>query len=880
MNSSHSHPEHFHRPHRRSWVAIIAGLIAGMVCFGLWVYSVHRSVSPYGTLRLDFLTAENIAIPISGYQEPRLLPLPLSEGKGFLPFVVADQTQPEGRKADNVYYPDVSIPWDRLVEIGIYLEPVDDLTQESTRGRFQLNQARILLEDGQVLAATREAMQIQRGSLVSLTVNRDVAHTLASRSGPMILELSAPADGVVGLVGLPQTHIKPANPPFPAGRFRANFQLVPAPEGGSGFSRVLLSGQSPSSLAAVSEPMEADAIPCRFFPSGRLIVDQPGSDVPLHVLLAGVFQWPRSSHWISVSLGLASVFVGMGVYLLLRPAHPHHTALGSLLLIVGLGWPFVLFQLPVAGRDEIKHALSFLRVIGNEPSLLELDTMARRLHQHRMYGQADQHLSLSDLDNPEGFALNHGYLATESGLNFFAQDYSWRAPVVARFWKLARPFLSGHSMELRLLGLRFLTLLSSALLIAGTLWMIRPTGSSQRSHFTVLLYWAAPLTFLGLIGNYAQLYAAYLAIGLILSHWLAGHPPDRRNLFALGILSSVGMGCGINAWPVILILSLWLIPYLAIHHDSSKKYTLGALWGSYGLGLLSVTLWLSPEFITKNLNRQSALLPDSRFSAFFLFLAAIAVATAGARILSVTLAQFWIRLRCQTIVRQGVVVLAGGLGLLGIVWALALSPVHLPDFEIPWRPSPMVGGGDAPKRSVSRVLEQPTPLPRVEASKRAVLTWITNAGPWMSDLIVMRDFLTALAHYDVRVPKLFSVLAGTTLLLGWFAAGPLRFGGKAASALLWGTGILCLIFLSQVYWYRPLLGRYAAGVYLVFLLPWAVQGWQRLCTPESSDGEGLEKLSPLSLFRKEGLPALGLIGGVLVQAGVVLAILQGNFLLD
>jgi hypothetical protein len=862
----------------------MAGLLAfttTLFSAALLMWALQTWIPSQSTKRLDFYSSENIAISVAGHNEPRLVPFILKDGIARVILSQSKQLIAPGRVSDNQYYPDVSIPWEQVIEIGFYLEHINELTQESSGAAIPIEAAFLKLSDGRILASMTDPIRVKQGSLLNLKVDPDIAQTVDHSEETFIFQIESRTISQIGLSALPQVSAqsRPGTKSFPSGRLEGTFQLIRhnLSNGLEQYEVVFPSTAPIENSINTDETIDHNGRSGFFYPTGRLIVRDNTNPIRVRSLLAEVWQWNQGGIALQLSVFVATLGTGLGVFGLLISATPWKRGISLLLLLIGLGWPICIAQLPYLGMDEVRHTLSYLRAQGDVEAMMDLDASARRIHYERMHMQSDQRLSMHDLMTPDEFALHHGFLKSKEGRDFYVQDYTWRAPFIGHIWHILDGIIPNSSMESKVLGIRSWTFL---LLAAGvsclTIWT-KMDSKITISCLTVILFWPSSIASWCVVGNYAYLQSLYFSLGLLLTFWISKDAPNLRSFFAFGLLAAMAFGSGLNAVPILFLCSFWLVNYLGMSSSTRiPTQMIPRLWIVLGLGVLPSVLWVTTPFLLGLFPAPWKTEPVSTNWIKAGYALAI-VSTIGFG-MATTL---FLRMvyRCFVSKRTLARVIVGSallLGIGGFLWSVLIGSVWVTDFEIPWRPTPAIGGGSAPKRSLTTVLNPQITLQRDEAAVEAGLAWITNLGPQVSDVLIFKGFFNQLGQFDTRIPAFSMVLVGFTLILGWCARGPFPFGGRTLPVSLWLLGLVCILLLSQVYWNRPLHGRYAAGVFYVFLLPWAAHGWMSLFDLSTQDQSNKLFSAPL----KAWLPGVGLVMGILLQSATVLALLRRAFLIN
>lgn len=810
-------------PPRRS-LAFPAGL--GLAAGLLWAAGCARHLAAlsleHATEPLAFHTWENIALLAQPRNEPFALPLdsrplPSGEFEHHLPLDLPVFQGATGLLGEDSWVRDVALRDDALRSVGLYLEGAAGKGTPWLRpARLGLTGGELILPGGRRLTLAAPALARQ-GHLVEFTGGEASSAAGAGGAGGLTVQTAGPQQLYLRgfMRRLPQAAAERHTPPL--GRLVIRLEPSSRPAG------------APVTL---------------FYPDGRVTYPLPGPPPPRLALLAHLHQTRPGV--LMGGVVAAGLLFGAGVALIAEAAGAARGGAwlggGVAAALLGLAVPAAIFVPSYQGLDELRHPLSYARLVGASEARLEsFIALGQAGHVETLRWRTDLKVTAATAAAPEPFFINRNTLLPQNR-DQFIPDYRARSPLVARLWLLTAPVLEGRSAGETLLALRMLNAavgallagLGAALLAAGL-----PAGGGRWVAAAPLFVFVLP-TYLGGLSNYAILAgAAALVAG---SLGAVAVRPGTWCPAAAGLGLGLGLAwhTSVNAASLLLGAAVWLL-----HRPAARWAELRAGerppesgrgwhgWLALAGGFAVTRPLATPEF-AEEIRRFAGAWPVVAQAAAGLGLAVLA----GCGLMAALEAAVE-RLACGRTRRPAAAmpgwaaappwILAAAV-LAGLLASAVRVPPNLEDREQPWRQFPGIPSSGAPLLTVAEA-DHPMPsLPRAAQVREVLQIFALNLTPRPGDFILMRSFWGGGLNGDVRTPR-WAEAAGALLTVGGLLAGLGALARRRRTADVWrllaavAALLAALGFAAAMYWPRNLYARYAMPL-LLALFAAAALGWR------------------------------------------------------
>jgi hypothetical protein len=576
-----------------------------------------------------------------------------------------------------------------------------------------------------------------------------------------------------------------------------------------------------------------------FYPRGRYTLPLAEPPPRRAALVAGIWGLKDAGALWTLLLGACGLF-GLGCALFPFQAKGDegwaiswNAGLGIASALGGLGLVAAVLTMPFHATDEIRHAFSFTRLVGDSGLQAEWLKFGKETHFERLHLRSDEKYTADTAAHPAEFFLNEGTLSPEAGNSYF-QDYHRRSPLTAWLWHAGYWLLPTGQPRLAFLALRLESLgfvCFSAALLAAMLARFNPGGTGATLAWFVLLIPALPSWAVN-ISNYPLLVGSALMMSVAVLRPLAG---ANSGTIAAGI-AGLALGCvlhiSLNALPLIAGFALWLghRPLVRLLEDPtlariSRRQMV--TWWLFFAGGFTVVRFISTGAYNEELRK--ALLPLMKHLPGWLSEPAVLLITAGAVLAVLELSasgvaatKFGAHLRRFTSALAGLAWVPA-LALAAVMVACIFLPVpSLKDFETPWRRYPNFAASGHPLRNYTE-MNDPVQIPkRLEAVRQTLLAVVTSLGPGHRDFIVSGAFWNGFLQGELRLPAWIPTVASLIFSLGllrWLANAARGKTSRQGILLLFGAAacVLTVAGLAAGYWPRNLHARYLTGFYLLFL---------------------------------------------------------------
>lgn len=804
----------------RSQFGFWRGLIAaGLLALVLgWVLS--RPSPDFRTEPLDFYTGEGTSTLSSGRNEVHAVPLtPTQRADGLWESSItlrsAESTKQPGLKMGHEsYVPDFQVDFAGVRSLGFYFEFAAGDDQPWQENREVLVVSARLESPGLKFALAGPA-RIRRGALAEFFPTSPAppatGTNLPTREFRLVVVTSEPVNLYLrSLLFLPEPQISVLES-YPRGCLVGELPL-------------------PAGLPAGSH--------LYFYPRGRYTVPLPGVPPARVVLLANIWGLSMTATWSLLLAGCALFGLGCALFPFQAQGDEGwsiswNAGLSLALCLGGVGLISALVNMPFHAVDEIRHAFSFTRLVGDAKLQAEWLDFGKATHYERIHLRSDEKFTADTAAHPSEFFLNEGTLSPEAG-NAYFQDYRRRSPLTAWLWEAGYWLLPTGQPRLAFLALRVESLAFvcfSAALLAAMLARFNPGGTGATLTWFVLLLPALPSWSIN-ISNYPLLVGCALMMSVAVLRPLAG---ANSGSIAAGI-AGVALGCvlhiSLNALPLIAGFALWLghRPFVRLLEDPElariNRRQMLTWWLFMACGFTVVRLVSTPAY---DAELRKALLPLISHLPSWMSEVAMLWCLASA-----VLALLEVAAGAVAATKSGWYLRRFTSALAGLAWlpALALAVlmigcIFLPvptmkDFETPWRRYPNFAASGHPLRNYTEIAD-PVRLPsRMEATRQSLVSVASSLGPGHRDYIVSGSFWNGFLQGELRLPPWISTVASLAFSLGllrWLVQAARGKTSRQGILLLFGT-VACVLVVAGLaagYWPRNLHARYLTAFYILFL---------------------------------------------------------------
>ncbi len=834
--------------------AACLGILAALGWFGILWWVTSRPSPDYATAPLCFLTSENVALLASPRNEPMALPLErraAAEGRyeHRLALRLPGYRGPLGRLGPSQVVRDADLKSGELRSLDLYLE-AEAGRDGGWQGEVPLGivGGQLRLPGGPTLQAVAPD-RVRRGRPLEF---RPVSGTTnGANAGELVLETRQGRTlylrGVVRTMGPGSAEAGVA----PLGRL------------------VVALGPQPGQPATTTN---------LFYPDGRCTYPLATLPPParrtllarLHQVPDGAVIWRLVAGGLAVGLGFAGLAWACGRT---GPGRALPAGASVAALALGLALPATVLMPPFQGPDEVRHAISYVRLTESRELLDGVLGLIRSSHYDTVKYRPDLKLTAATLEQPDVFAVN--LLALDPKLiDQFFQDYNRRSPAVAVWWRFWSRVLPESSVGTLLLRVRTVQVLLGAMLL-GLGAFVASSGRFPGVPVWLLL---APLLVgtlppvLACISNYSTVVgcAGLLAGVLVRQAWR--YETDSWWVGAwLGFALGLALHVSLNGLAFLPGAALWLVhrPWLRWMgaeetEPRMARVQVGRWWFAAMLGFAVTRVFGTRLFNAELVGQASSHLgtgwlgsfvaePVSLWTLVCVVLGGLEWAACGgggdrAR-----------RTAGEFIARASWLAWPALILLVGTALLHLVRPApHLVDQESPWRHYPGLVSSGCPLWRVAELGEVPPVTPPRGEGVLAVLRVLwANLNPWPADFLLVRSFWAALIGGEVRVPGWMVPLGASVAFLG-LVQGLVVLGsaGSARRTAQFLCGLIAflatLVIQCLGYWPRNFGGRYATPLFLVGISMVAL-GWAPLLD---------------TIARRRPLPlALGVLALVLLTHG-------------